>query len=255
MPSQKCRPSTQMEVSMPQFLVGFKCDPQRTRAALLRQSTSSADMACDVLLGDSSPLYQRLYDEGLINSELRRRLRPAARASPVLCAGGESGAAARQVERRDLWKRRSASRARASTLTFYRADPPRELRRDAARAQQRLRTSPCRWRTAAFRDFDALPLPRGVRDSVDPRGCGDAFCARASSRQPQRACPFIDPQEGGITLPNELIPTQHISFPGLFGDWQLHRAVQAALNIGNGIYWYGVHHRRGACCMGLYGSA
>ena len=26
------------------------------------------EMASDVLLGDSSPLYQRLYDEGLINS-------------------------------------------------------------------------------------------------------------------------------------------------------------------------------------------
>ena len=26
------------------------------------------DMACDILLGDSSPLYQRLYERGLINS-------------------------------------------------------------------------------------------------------------------------------------------------------------------------------------------
>ena len=26
------------------------------------------DMACDILLGDSSPLYLRLYDEGLINT-------------------------------------------------------------------------------------------------------------------------------------------------------------------------------------------
>ena len=26
-----------------------------------------ADIACDILLGDSSPLYQRLYDKGLIN--------------------------------------------------------------------------------------------------------------------------------------------------------------------------------------------
>ena len=26
------------------------------------------DMACDILLGDSSPLYQRLYEQGLINT-------------------------------------------------------------------------------------------------------------------------------------------------------------------------------------------
>ena len=55
-----------MEVSMPQFLVGFKCAPVADGAALMRQDLI-ADMACDILFGDSSPLYQRLYDKGLIN--------------------------------------------------------------------------------------------------------------------------------------------------------------------------------------------
>lgn len=55
-----------MEVSMPQFLVGFKCPPVADGEALMRQDII-ADMACDILLGDSSPLYQRLYDAGLIN--------------------------------------------------------------------------------------------------------------------------------------------------------------------------------------------
>ena len=55
-----------MEVSMPQFLVGFKCPPAADGAALMRQDII-ADIACDILLGDSSPLYQRLYDKGLIN--------------------------------------------------------------------------------------------------------------------------------------------------------------------------------------------
>ena len=56
---------TQMEVALPQFLVGFKCETNE--GDLLRQSLIG-EMASDVLLGDSSPLYQRLYDEGLINS-------------------------------------------------------------------------------------------------------------------------------------------------------------------------------------------
>lgn len=54
-----------MEVALPQFLVGFKCETNE--GDLLRQSLIG-EMASDVLLGDSSPLYQRLYDEGLINS-------------------------------------------------------------------------------------------------------------------------------------------------------------------------------------------
>lgn len=62
---EKCRREA-MEVSMPQFLVGFKCPPAADGAALMRQDII-ADIACDILLGDSSPLYQRLYDKGLIN--------------------------------------------------------------------------------------------------------------------------------------------------------------------------------------------
>ena len=30
-----------------------------------------------------------------------------------------------------------------------------------------------------------------------------------------------------------------ISFPGLFGDWEL-TASPVAIDIGNGIYWYGI---------------
>ena len=56
----------EMEVSAPQFLAGFKCAPAAEgddymRAAIL------GDMASDILLGESSPLYQRLYEQGLIN--------------------------------------------------------------------------------------------------------------------------------------------------------------------------------------------
>ena len=54
-----------MEVACPQFLTGYKCRPGQgdyLRSMLL------GSMACDILLGESSPLYHRLYDGGLINS-------------------------------------------------------------------------------------------------------------------------------------------------------------------------------------------
>lgn len=63
--SQKTKRET-MEISMPQFLVGFKCHAETEGDALLRQSLI-ADIACEILLGDSSPLYHRLYEQGLIN--------------------------------------------------------------------------------------------------------------------------------------------------------------------------------------------
>jgi predicted Zn-dependent peptidase len=56
-----------MEVSCPQFLTGFKCAPAEDGADYLRRQIVG-DLACDLLLGDSSPLYQRLYAQGLINS-------------------------------------------------------------------------------------------------------------------------------------------------------------------------------------------
>lgn len=55
-----------MEVSQPSFLVGFKCTPPETGEAELRNSLVG-ELACDILLGDSSPLFNRLYTEGLIN--------------------------------------------------------------------------------------------------------------------------------------------------------------------------------------------
>ena len=58
-----------MEVSMPMFLAGYKCPPLAGGEELLRQSIVG-DMACDVLFGESSPLYTRLYEEGVINGSL-----------------------------------------------------------------------------------------------------------------------------------------------------------------------------------------
>nr|WP_326165092.1 pitrilysin family protein [uncultured Oscillibacter sp.] len=77
-----------MEVSSPQFLTGFKCRPIPEGEGQLRAMVLG-DMACDLLFGESSPLYQRLYSQGLINSSFGGDfdLLPGA---AYLYAGGES---------------------------------------------------------------------------------------------------------------------------------------------------------------------
>ena len=67
-PAQKEAAQT-MEVSMPMFLAGFKCAPVDGGEAMLRQGIIG-DMACDILFGSSSPLFTRLYEEGVINGSL-----------------------------------------------------------------------------------------------------------------------------------------------------------------------------------------
>ena len=57
----------EMEVSSPQFLAGFKCPPAGSGEDWFRQELLGG-LAYDILLGDSAPLYLRLYNEGLINS-------------------------------------------------------------------------------------------------------------------------------------------------------------------------------------------
>ena len=80
--------SAAMEVSMPTFLVGFKCPPQHGGEEQHR-FTAIGELACDVLMGESSPLYARLYAEGLINGSFGAAFDLLPGASYVY-AGGDS---------------------------------------------------------------------------------------------------------------------------------------------------------------------
>lgn len=57
-----------MEVSAPIFQLGWKGDAPENGEGRLRQELVG-ELALEVLLGNSSPLYARLYREGLINQE------------------------------------------------------------------------------------------------------------------------------------------------------------------------------------------
>lgn len=61
------RVEIQLPVATPLFHIGFKAKPGETRAqSLLWQITD--EVLLETLAGETSPLYRRLYDEGLINS-------------------------------------------------------------------------------------------------------------------------------------------------------------------------------------------
>ena len=55
-----------MEVAMPMFQLGFKCESLGFGEEAVRQEIIG-DLACEALFGESSPLYMRLYEEGLID--------------------------------------------------------------------------------------------------------------------------------------------------------------------------------------------
>ena len=77
-----------MEVSTPIFQLGFKADPAK-RGEEWSRRTLAGELACEVLLGNSSPLYAKLYNEGLINKNFGYgfELYPGC---ALMVAGGES---------------------------------------------------------------------------------------------------------------------------------------------------------------------
>ncbi len=56
-----------MEVAMPNFQLGFKCESIGTGVDAIRQEIIG-DLAAEALFGESSELYLRLYEQGIIDS-------------------------------------------------------------------------------------------------------------------------------------------------------------------------------------------
>lgn len=89
-PEQVAQPLIQeaMEVSIPIFQLGYKGDaPQRGEAGARQELLG--ELACEALLGNSTPLYARLYREGLINRNFSYGYE-AVPGAAFLAAGGES---------------------------------------------------------------------------------------------------------------------------------------------------------------------
>ena len=56
-----------MEIAMPMFQIGFKAEPLGKGEKAIRQEIVG-DLAAEALFGESSRLYQRLYEQGIIDS-------------------------------------------------------------------------------------------------------------------------------------------------------------------------------------------
>ena len=79
-------PVMQMEVAMPMFNLGFKCEPSGTGADAIRQEVIG-DLAAEALFGESSETYLRLYEEGLIDSSFGGGFETIDGMAMLLCSG------------------------------------------------------------------------------------------------------------------------------------------------------------------------
>ena len=79
-----CRAS--MEVAMPMFNLGFKCEPTGTGEAAIRQEIIG-DLAAEALFGESSALYLKLYEEGIIDSSFGGGFETIDGMAMLLCSG------------------------------------------------------------------------------------------------------------------------------------------------------------------------
>ncbi|MCI2106249.1 MAG: insulinase family protein [Intestinimonas sp.] len=78
----------EMEVSTPIFRLGWKAEPVDKGPERLRQQLMG-ELVCEALLGTSSPLYARLYEQGLVNDSFDYGYE-AYPGVAILAAGGES---------------------------------------------------------------------------------------------------------------------------------------------------------------------
>ena len=79
-------PVSQMEVSMPTFQLGFKCEPIGSGEDAIRQEIVG-DLAAEALFGESSGLYLKLYEEGLIDSSFGGGFETIDGMAMLLCSG------------------------------------------------------------------------------------------------------------------------------------------------------------------------
>ena len=78
-----------MEVSTPIFQLGMKADPPPEDGEGRLRQALAGELACEALLGTSSPLYAALYEKGLLNKSFGYDYEDYPGCG-FLCAGGES---------------------------------------------------------------------------------------------------------------------------------------------------------------------
>jgi len=109
--------SMQMEVAMPMFNLGFKCEYPGSGEAAIRQEMVG-DLAAEALFGESSELYLRLYEQGLIDSSFGGGFETIDGMAMLLCSGDSDDAEA--VREAVLQQAEKLSREGVNEETFLR---------------------------------------------------------------------------------------------------------------------------------------
>lgn len=148
-----------MEVAMPQFCLGFKCEPAGHGVDAIRQEVIG-DLAAEALFGESSETYLKLYEEGVIDSSFGGGFETIDGMALLLCSGDSD----------DPGQVRTALLARAGEIT--REGVPEEAFRRMKRSAlgRRIRDldsfdSTC-FRICAYHmsDFDYFRFPAVYQD-------------------------------------------------------------------------------------------
>ena len=83
---QKEKTECRMEVAMPMFNLAFKCRPLDKGEAGIRREMV-ADLAAEALFGESSELYLKLYEEGIIDSSFGGGFETVDGCAMLMCSG------------------------------------------------------------------------------------------------------------------------------------------------------------------------
>ena len=174
-----------MEGTMPHCSIGFKCEPLGKGETAIRQEFV-ADLACEVLFGEASPLYLKMYEDGIIDSSFGGGFETIDGCALVNCGGDSENPEAV----------RDAILAEAARLAECGIDETVLRRIKHSAMGRRIRDldsfdSTC-FRLCAYRmtDFDYFRFPE-IYDGITPEQV-QAFLARVI--RPERcSISIIDP--------------------------------------------------------------
>ena len=148
-----------MEVAMPMFQLGFKCEHQDQGEEAVRLEMVG-DLAAEALFGESSTLYLELYEKGLIDSSFGGGFESLDGMAMLTCSGDSD----------DPWTVRDAILARARQLVQEGVSEADFLRMKRSTLGRRIKdldsfNSTC-FRLCAyhFSKFDYMEFPRVFQD-------------------------------------------------------------------------------------------
>ena len=120
--------TAKMEVAMPMFNLAFKCEPLGTGDAAIREEMV-ADLAAEALFGESSELYLKMYEEGLIDSSFGGGFETIDGCAMLLCSGdSENAYAVREAILSQMEKLSREGLAEADFLRMKRSALGRRIR-------------------------------------------------------------------------------------------------------------------------------